>query len=72
MRYISEERLVEKVQSGEYTWLDYVQRNSPEMKNDYEWFCQYKGIDPNEEESAKAFLDARDQEFEYGLNHGDA
>ena len=34
--YYPEETLVEKVQSGEYGWKDYVQHHSREWRTEYE------------------------------------
>ena len=39
-KYYPEDILVEKFQSGEYTWLDYVNHHSPEWQEEYTQFCK--------------------------------
>ena len=38
-KYYSEDELVEKIQSGEYSWLDYVNHHSEEWQNEYQAWC---------------------------------
>ena len=38
--YYTEDILVEKMQSGEYGWLDYVNHFSEEWQNEYEEYCK--------------------------------
>ena len=35
VKYYPEDVLVEKVQSGEYGWLDYINHHSPEWQEEY-------------------------------------
>jgi hypothetical protein len=54
-KYYPEDILVEKFQSGEYTWLDYVNHHSPEWQEEYTQFCKEKGLVVNDE-SAEMFV----------------
>lgn len=38
--YYSEDILVEKMQRGEYDWLDYVNHFSEEWQDEYEEYCR--------------------------------
>ncbi len=55
VKYYPEDVLVEKVQSGEYGWLDYINHHSPEWQEEYTAFCKEKDLIVNEE-SAEEFL----------------
>lgn len=72
MRYEPENILVQKMQEGTYKWKDYIRRHSRELNYEYERYCQFHGISPEEEESAERFIDMREQQFEEALKHGDA
>ena len=39
-----EEMLVEKMQSGEYGWLDYINHFSAEWQEEYAHYCEEKGL----------------------------
>ena len=38
--YYSEDILVEKMQRGEYNWLDYINHFSEEWQDEYEEYCR--------------------------------
>ena len=42
--YYPEEILVEKMQSGEYGWLDYINHFSAEWQEEYAHYCEAKGL----------------------------
>lgn len=44
VKYYPEDVLVEKVQSGEYGWLDYINHHSPEWQEEYTAFCKEKDL----------------------------
>ena len=48
-KYYPEDELVEKFQSGEYGWIDYVNHHSPEWQEEYTAFCRERGLTINEE-----------------------
>ena len=57
-KYYPEEILVEKMQSGEYSWLDYVNHYSAEWQEEYADYCADKGLTVGED-SAAAFVPSR-------------
>ena len=59
MKYEPEEKLIEKVQSGE-------------LSQEYEWYCHRKGLDPNLEESAAAFMEMRNALLDEAMENGNA
>ena len=65
VKYYPEDVLVEKVQSGEYGWLDYINHPSPEWQEEYTAFCKEKDLIVNEE-SAEEFVDWKGEQIEAG------
>lgn len=43
-KYYPEDVLVEKIQSGEYGWLEYVNHHSAEWQEEYESYCLNNGL----------------------------
>lgn len=72
MRYEPEEELIEKVQSGEYGWKEYICHHSRELSQEYERHCHRKGLDPGLEESAAGFMEMRDGLLDEALENGNA
>lgn len=70
-KFYNEEVLVEKVQSGEFGWLDYINHHSREWKSEYESYCRNRGLQIGEE-SASRFLDFKNAQMEQALADGDA
>ena len=68
-KYYTEEILVAKVQSGEFTLVDYINNHSPEWKEQYIAYCRNKAIGMDEG-SAKAFLDSKEEEMETAMAEG--
>ena len=64
-KYYSEDELVEKIQSGEYSWLDYVNHHSEEWQNEYQAWClaNAKSISV---ETAEEFVHYKDEQLEKG------
>ena len=54
-KYYPEDVLVEKIQSGEYGWLEYVNHHSAEWQEEYESYCLNNGLCICEE-SAEQFV----------------
>lgn len=65
VKYYPEDVLVEKVQSREYGWLDYINNHSPEWQEEYTAFCKEKDLIVNEE-SAEEFVDWKGEQIEAG------
>ena len=66
VKYYPEDVLVEKVQSGEYGWLDYINHHSPEWQEEYTAFCKEKEDLIVNEESAEEFVDWKGEQIEAG------
>lgn len=62
-KYYSEEELIEKVQNGEYGWLDYINHHSPEWQEEYEQFCKERSLQIDED-SAEIFLEWKSEQLE--------
>ena len=60
-----EDELVQKVQSGEYGWLDYINHHSPEWQEEYTEFCNERNLVVNEE-SAEDFIEWKGELVETG------
>lgn len=65
IKYYSEDELVQKVQSGEYGWLDYINHHSPEWQEEYTEFCNERNLVVNEE-SAEDFIEWKGELVETG------
>ena len=64
-KYYSEDELVEKIQSGEYSWLDYVNHHSEEWQNEYQAWC-LKNEKSISVETAEEFVHYKDEQLEKG------
>ena len=65
LKYYPEDVLVEKFQSGEYGWLDYINHHSPAWQEEYTAFCKERNLVVNEE-SAEEFVDWKGEQIEDG------
>lgn len=72
MKYEPEEQLIEKVQSGEYGWKEYVSHHSRELSQEYERYCIRKALDPSLEETAVGFMEMRNALLDEALENGNA
>ena len=70
-KYYPESELVQKKQSGEFGWLDYVNHHSKEWQDEYVEFCNKRGLSVGDE-SADKFVDYKGEELEKALAEGDA
>lgn len=70
-KYYTEEELVEKVQQGEFGWVDYVNHHSREWKQEYELYCKSRGLSINDR-TAESFIDLKQQQLEEALENGNA
>lgn len=62
-KYYPEDVLVEKFQSNEYGWLDYVNHHSPEWQEEFTAFCKERDLTINEE-SAEQFVEWKGDQLE--------
>lgn len=65
IKYYPEDELVQKVQSGEYGGLDYINHHSPEWQEEYTEFCNERNLVVNEE-SAEDFIEWKGELVETG------
>lgn len=65
IKYYPEDELVQKVQSGEYGWLDYINHHSPEWQEEYTEFRNERNLVVNEE-SAEDFIEWKGELVETG------
>ena len=65
IKYYPEDEPVQKVQSGEYGWLDYINHHSPEWQEEYTEFCNERNLVVNEE-SAEDFIEWKGELVETG------
>ena len=65
IKYYPEDELVQKVQRGEYGWLDYINPHSPEWQEEYTEFCNERNLVVNEE-SAEDFIEWKGELIETG------
>lgn len=70
-KYYPEEVLVEKMQNGQYGWLDYVNHFSAEWQEEYARYCEEKGLMVSDD-SAEAFVRYKDEQLETAMERGDA
>lgn len=70
-KFYSEDILIEKMQNGEFGWLDYVNHFSREWKEEYEHYCRTRGI-PIGHDTAEQFIEWKQHRLEEALLNGDA
>ena len=70
-KYYSEDVLVEKIQSGEYEWLENVNHNSEEWQEEYESYCLHNALCICEE-SAEQPVHHKHAQLEQAIQNGEA
>ncbi len=70
-RYYPEEVLIEKMESGEYGWLDYVNHFSAEWQDEYARYCEEHSLAIGND-SAAEFVRYKDEQLESAMTSGDA
>lgn len=65
-KFHPEDWLVSRFQEKKISWKEYVTMHSPEWKKEFEDFCLKNGR-PQDDNSAKDFLDIKDKEIEEGM-----
>lgn len=69
--YYPEEVLIEKMQQGEYDWLDYVNHFSEEWQDEFTDYCQEHALSINAE-SAEQFVNYKSALMDEALENGNA
>ena len=70
-KYYPEEVLIEKMQSGEFGWLDYVNHFSAEWQEEYVHYCEAHSL-TIDNTSAAEFVRHKDEQLEMAMERGDA
>lgn len=70
-RYYPEEVLIEKMERGEYGWLDYVNHFSPEWQDEYTRYCKENNLTIGND-SATEFVHYKDGQLEAAMEAGGA
>ena len=65
IKYYPEDELVQKVQSGEYGWLDYINHHSPEWQEEKKEYWNERDLVVNEK-SAEDFIEWKGELVETG------
>ena len=69
--YYPEEVLIEKMERGEYGWLDFVNHFSAGWQEEYARYCKERGLMVGNE-SAAEFVRHKDDQLEAAMEAGDA
>lgn len=70
-QYYPEEVLIEKMERGEYGWLDYVNHFSAEWQEEYTRYCDEHSL-AIDNASAAEFVRHKDEQLEAAMEAGDA
>ena len=69
--YYSEEELIEKMEGGEYGWLDYVNHFSAEWQEELAAYCAEHALEINDA-AAEEFVHYRSEQLEAAMESGEA
>ena len=69
--YYPEEVLIQKMERGEFGWLDYVNHFSPEWQEEYTQYCKEQTLEVNNESAAK-FVRFKNEHREAAMESGEA
>lgn len=69
MNYPDYDTLREEYEAGNITAVDFVLQQLDEVTEDYHQFCKDEGLSPTSVESAKAFMDFREELFEESISN---
>ncbi len=70
-QYYPEEVLIEKMERGEYGWLDYVNHFSAEWQEEYTRYCEEHSL-AIDNASAAEFVRRKDEQLEAAMEAGEA
>ena len=69
--YYPEEVLIEKMESGEYGWLDYVNDFSREWQDELIEYCKARSLEINDA-AAEQFVHYKSEQLEVAMENGEA
>ncbi len=67
--YYAEEILIQRLQRGEISHVEFILQHSREWSEEFKGFCRKRSL-PLEESSALAFIAEKDREFETAIEEG--
>ncbi len=70
-KFYPEEVLIEKMENGEFDWLDYVNYHSQEWQDEFAEYCEQRNL-PITSDSAEAFVRYKENELEEAMCEGEA
>ena len=70
-QYYPEEVLIEKMERGEHSWLDYVNHFSAEWQEEYARYCEEHSL-AIDNASAAEFVHHKDEQLEAAMEAGEA
>ena len=71
VKFYTEDELVEKMESGEYGWLDYVNHFSAEWQEELVEYCKVHSLEINDA-SAEQFIHYKSEQLEAAMESGEA
>ena len=71
IKYYPEDVLVEKFQSSEFGWLEYVNHHSKQWQDEFEAFCKARSLQIGED-SAEKFVNYKGFLLETAIAEGNA
>lgn len=69
--YYSEEELIEKMERGEYGWLDYVNHFSAEWQEELAEYCKAHSL-TIDDTAAEQFVHYKSEQLEVAMESGEA
>lgn len=69
--YYPEDVLIEKMESGEYSWLDYVNHFSAEWQEELVEYCREHSLEINDS-AAEQFVHYKSEQLEAAMESGEA
>lgn len=69
--YYPEEVLIEKMESGEYGWLDYVNHFSAKWQEELVEYCKAHSLEINDS-AAERFVHYKSEQLEAAMESGEA
>lgn len=69
--FYPEDVLIEKMESGEYDWLDYVNHFSAEWQEELVEYCKAHALEINDA-SAEQFVHYKSEQLEAAMESGEA
>ena len=63
------EHYEETMNEGEMTYVEYIKQHDQSFRDEYREYCIGKGLNPETEEAAMAFIDFCDEEFDVNMDN---